>query len=85
MQKKISFFEIFICFQEVTGSLILLVFFVRFCSKIALFFCLFSYLGKTFVKASCKPFDVMEELNAMAGFEPTQDLQLFEVGEKNLL
>ena len=50
-----------------------------------LFLFLFSYLGKTFVKASCKPFDVMKELNAMAGFEPTQDLQLFEVGEKFLM
>jgi hypothetical protein len=38
-----------------------------------------------FVKANSKPADVMEELKLMAGLEPTEDILLFEVGEKFLV
>eukprot|EP00250_Pteridium_aquilinum_P011968 c20422_g1_i1 orf=525-3878(-) len=36
------------------------------------------YVGRTFVKASGKPADITEKLNEMAGFEPLEEIQLFE-------
>ncbi|KAH7299953.1 hypothetical protein KP509_24G037500 [Ceratopteris richardii] len=36
------------------------------------------YVGRTFVKANGKPIDVLEKLNALAGFEQNDDIQLFE-------
>lgn len=36
------------------------------------------YVGRTFVKASGKPIDILDKLNEMAGFEPHQAILLFE-------
>ncbi|MCO5571925.1 hypothetical protein L7F22_025676 [Adiantum nelumboides] len=36
------------------------------------------YVGRTFVKASGKPIDILDKLNEMAGFESHEEIQLFE-------
>ncbi|KAH7439804.1 hypothetical protein KP509_04G077200 [Ceratopteris richardii] len=36
------------------------------------------YIGRTFVKASGKPIDVLDKLNEMAGFGPAEEIQLYE-------
>ncbi|KAH7415376.1 hypothetical protein KP509_14G040100 [Ceratopteris richardii] len=38
----------------------------------------FRYVGRTFVKASGKPREILERLNEMAGFSPNQEIDLFE-------
>ncbi|KAG8055246.1 hypothetical protein GUJ93_ZPchr0001g30571, partial [Zizania palustris] len=36
------------------------------------------YVGRLFVKASGKPADILHKLNEMAGFEPDEDIELYE-------
>jgi ubiquitin carboxyl-terminal hydrolase 7 len=37
------------------------------------------YVGRSFVKGGGRPTDILEKLNEMAGFEPTEEIQLYEV------
>lgn len=37
------------------------------------------YVGRLFVKSSTKPIEILEKLNKMAGFDPDQEIELFEV------
>lgn len=41
--------------------------------------CLCSYVGRSYVKASGRPADILERLNEMAGFPPNEEIQLYEV------
>ncbi|KAH8955666.1 hypothetical protein BDL97_08G152600 [Sphagnum fallax] len=36
------------------------------------------YVGKSFVKGGGRPTDILEKLNEMAGFAPTEEIQLYE-------
>ncbi|CAK9213983.1 unnamed protein product [Sphagnum troendelagicum] len=36
------------------------------------------YVGRSFVKGGGRPTDILEKLNEMAGFEPTEEIQLYE-------
>jgi hypothetical protein len=38
-----------------------------------------SYVGRSFVKGGGRPTDILEKLNEMAGFAPTEEIQLYEV------
>eukprot|EP00250_Pteridium_aquilinum_P017737 c23759_g1_i1 orf=877-4185(-) len=38
----------------------------------------FRYVGRTFVKAGGKPREILEKLNDMAGFSPSQEIDLYE-------
>jgi len=38
-----------------------------------------SYVGRSYVKASGRPAEILEKLNEMAGFAPNEEIQLFEV------
>lgn len=38
-----------------------------------------SYVGRLFVKSISKPIDVITKLNKMAGFDPDEEIELFEV------
>ena len=38
-----------------------------------------SYVGRSFVKASGRPMEILERLNEMAGFAPNEEIQLYEV------
>lgn len=42
-------------------------------------FSLISYVGRLFVKSSGKPVEVLMKLNAMAGYAPEEDIELYEV------
>jgi ubiquitin carboxyl-terminal hydrolase 7 len=37
------------------------------------------YVGRSFVKGGGRPTDILEKLNEMAGFAPTEEIQLYEV------
>lgn len=38
-----------------------------------------SYVGRSYVKASGRPAEILEKLNEMAGFLPNEEIQLYEV------
>jgi hypothetical protein len=38
------------------------------------------YVGSLFLKASSKPSDIVQKLNEIAGFQPDEDIELYEVG-----
>jgi hypothetical protein len=37
------------------------------------------YVGSLFLKASSKPSDIVQKLNEIAGFQPDEDIELYEV------
>jgi len=39
----------------------------------------FRYVGRFFVKALGRPLEIITKLNAMAGFPPEEEIDLFEV------
>jgi hypothetical protein len=46
----------------------------------ALFPCNGSYVGRLFVKCTGKPSEILARLNEMAGYDPEEDIVLYEVG-----
>jgi hypothetical protein len=38
-----------------------------------------SFVGRLFVKALGKPSEILSKLNEMAGFSPTEEIELYEV------
>lgn len=45
-----------------------------------LFPCNVSYVGRLFVKGTGKPSEILTRLNEMAGYDPEEDIVLYEVG-----
>lgn len=45
-----------------------------------LFSCNHSYAGRLFVKCTGKPSEILTRLNEMAGYDPEEDIILYEVG-----
>lgn len=41
--------------------------------------CIHRYVGRLFVKALGKPTEILTKLNKMAGFSPSEEIELYEV------
>lgn len=42
-------------------------------------FCLLRYVGRLYVKSTGKPVDILKKLNELAGFDPDEEIELYEV------
>lgn len=43
------------------------------------FFHISRYVGRLFLKSSSKPIEILGKLNQMAGFDPDEEIELYEV------
>lgn len=42
-------------------------------------FCLLRYVGRLYVKSTGKPVEILKRLNELAGFDPDEEIELYEV------
>lgn len=47
-------------------------------------FHIYSYVGRLFVKGIGKPIEILGKLNEMAGYDPDQEIELYEVCSLNI-